>query len=181
MPMPWVQCFTACSMVSHWGRGCLEVTQDVDIVPAGDAVVEARQSRQLASGGRYIRTTSAFLLATWSRKPGSWWVKPLWSCCQTLEEQDIVQGGDVLRARAARCTVFSHLAVLGEHGVHNADEGLVAVEEAVAAGEEVALQPALAHGARRAWSPSTRPCGHRSSSLSPSALVRRSTPRVVAS
>ena len=26
MPMPWVQCFTACSMVSHWGRGCLEAT-----------------------------------------------------------------------------------------------------------------------------------------------------------
>ena len=26
MPMPWVQCLTACSMVSHWGRGCLEAT-----------------------------------------------------------------------------------------------------------------------------------------------------------
>ncbi len=26
MPTPWVQCLTACSMVSHWGRGCLEVT-----------------------------------------------------------------------------------------------------------------------------------------------------------
>ena len=26
MPMPWVQCFTACSMVSHWGRGCLLAT-----------------------------------------------------------------------------------------------------------------------------------------------------------
>ena len=35
--------------------------------------------------------------------------------------------------------------MLGEHGVHNADEGLIAVEEAVAAGEEVPLQPALAH------------------------------------
>ena len=26
MPTPWVQCLTACSIVSHWGRGCLEVT-----------------------------------------------------------------------------------------------------------------------------------------------------------
>ena len=26
MPMPWVQCLTACSMVSHWGRGCLLAT-----------------------------------------------------------------------------------------------------------------------------------------------------------
>ena len=39
-----------------------------------------------ASGGKYIRTMSAFLLATWSKKPGSWCVKPLWSCCQTCEE-----------------------------------------------------------------------------------------------
>ncbi len=36
------------------------------------------------------------------------------------------------------------LGVLGDHGVHDADEGLVAVEEAVAAGEQIALQPALA-------------------------------------
>ena len=26
IPMPWVQCFTAWSMVSHWGRGCLLAT-----------------------------------------------------------------------------------------------------------------------------------------------------------
>ena len=26
MPMPWVQCLMASSMVSHWGRGCLEAT-----------------------------------------------------------------------------------------------------------------------------------------------------------
>ena len=29
--------------------------------------------------------TSAFLLTTWSMKPGSWWVNPLWSCRQTCE------------------------------------------------------------------------------------------------
>ena len=27
--------------------------------------------------------TSAFLLTTWSMKPGSWWLKPLWSWRQT--------------------------------------------------------------------------------------------------
>src|SRR5659263_577903 len=37
------------------------------------------ESRVLASGGRYTRTISAFLLTTWSMKPGSWWEKPLWS------------------------------------------------------------------------------------------------------
>ena len=35
--------------------------------------------------------------------------------------------------------------MLGKHGVHNPDEGLIAVEKAVASGEQVALQPALAH------------------------------------
>ena len=43
---------------------------DVDIVAALDAVIEAAE-QQFASGGRYRRTTSAFLLAMWSRKPGS--------------------------------------------------------------------------------------------------------------
>ena len=34
--------------------------------------------------------------------------------------------------------------MLGDHGVHDADEGLIAVEQPVPPGEEVALQPALA-------------------------------------
>ena len=42
-------------------------------------------SRVLVSGGRYTRTTSGFLLITWSMKPGSWWEKPLWSCRHTWE------------------------------------------------------------------------------------------------
>ena len=39
--------------------------KEVRVVP-GELV-----SYDMASGGRYMRTTSAFLLATWSRKPGS--------------------------------------------------------------------------------------------------------------
>ena len=43
--------------------------------------------------------------------------------------------------------VAAHLEPLGvlvEHRVDDVDEGLVAVEEAVAAAEQIALQPALA-------------------------------------
>ena len=36
-------------------------------------------SRQLASAGRYTRVIEPFLLPARSMKPGSWWVKPLWS------------------------------------------------------------------------------------------------------
>ncbi len=45
--------------------------------------------------------------------------------------------------------VDSHFGVLVEHGVDDVDEGLVAVEQAVPAGEEVALQPALAQVLRQ--------------------------------
>jgi len=50
------------------------------------------------------------------------------------------------------------LGVLVEHRVDDVDEGLIAVEEAVAAGEQVALQPAFAEVLREhlhhpaAWS-----------------------------
>jgi hypothetical protein len=55
--------------------------------------MESRERRQwpvtdtrvLASGGRYTRTTEAFLLVTTSRKPGSWWLKPPGSCRHTFE------------------------------------------------------------------------------------------------
>ncbi len=61
-----------------------------------------------------------------------------------VRREKVVETGD-LRPPGQ---LFRHLEpfrVLGEHGVHDADEGLVAVENAVAAGEQVALQRALAH------------------------------------
>ena len=58
--------------------------------------------------------------------------------------EDIVQRGDILPP-GQLVAGLQPLGMLGEHGVHDANECLVAVEEAVAAGEQVALQPALAH------------------------------------
>ena len=87
--------------------------------------------------------TSAFLLTTWSMKPGSWWLKPLWSCRQTCERQQVVERGD----RPPPGDVVAHLQPLGvlvEHRVDDVDERLVAGEEAVPAGQQIALQPALA-------------------------------------
>ena len=57
--------------------------------------------------------------------------------------QNIVQGGDVVPP-GQLAAHLQPLGVLGEHGVHDADEGLIAVEEAVASGEQIALQEALA-------------------------------------
>ena len=58
--------------------------------------------------------------------------------------EDEVQRGDGLPPGELVANL-QPLGVLRGHGVHNADEGLVAGEEAVTAGEQVAFQPAFAH------------------------------------
>src|SRR5699024_10468200 len=78
IPTPRVQWRTASSIVNQLGLGCFPHTTTLTYW------VERRQWSNversvLASGGRYTRTTSAFLLTTWSMKPGSWWENPLWS------------------------------------------------------------------------------------------------------
>ena len=100
--------------------------------------------------------TSAFLFTTWSMKPGSWCEKPLWSCRQTCEREQVVERRD----RPPPRDVARHLQplrVLVEHRVDDVDERLVAVEEAVAAGEQVALEPALAEVLARAPPSPARP------------------------
>ena len=58
--------------------------------------------------------------------------------------QHKVEGGDLLPPVEVAGDL-QPLGMLGGHGVHDADKCLVAVEEAVASGEQIALQPALAH------------------------------------
>ena len=58
--------------------------------------------------------------------------------------QHIVERGDLLPP-GELVADLKPLGMLGEHGVHDADKGLIGVEEAVAAGEQIALQHALAH------------------------------------
>jgi hypothetical protein len=55
---------------------------------------------------------------------------------QIIERADRAPPGDVPRH-------LEPLRVLVEHRVDDVDEGLVAVEEAVAAGQQIALEPAL--------------------------------------
>ncbi len=57
--------------------------------------------------------------------------------------EQVVEGGD-RRAPGQFAGGLQPLDVLGDHGVDDVGEGLVGGEEAVAAGEEVPLQPALA-------------------------------------
>ena len=76
-------------------------------------------------------------------KPGSWWLKPLWSWRQTWLDKQVVQRAD----RTPPRNVIAHLQPLGvlvEHRIDDVDERLVAREEPVPSGEEITFQPALA-------------------------------------
>ena len=60
-----------------------------------------------------------------------------------MRGQEIVQRGDrAPPGQAARN--LQPFGMLVEHGIHDVDEGLVAGEQAVPAGEQISFQPALA-------------------------------------
>ena len=84
MPRPAVQCLTACVHREPLQRRLLAGDDDVHVVPLRRQW-SVTESSVLASGGRYTRMMSAFLLTTWSMKPGSWWLKPLWSWRHTWD------------------------------------------------------------------------------------------------
>ena len=81
---------------------------DVDVVVAAQAMVG--DGEQAVGVGRQVDAhTSGLLFATTSRKPGSWCVKPLWSCRQT---RDVISRlSDATSARQGSSLQFSsHLA-----------------------------------------------------------------------
>ena len=94
-----------------------------------------------------MRVTVALLFTTTSRKPGSWCVKPLWSCRQTVEvisrftRQMSLAPGKLIADRQP-------FRMLIEHGVDDVDEGLVGREETVAAGQADNLPACLPWCAR---------------------------------
>ena len=60
-----------------------------------------------------------------------------------VRRQQVIQGRDRPPPRQFQAH-FQPLRMLGEHGVDDADERLVAIEQAVPTGEQIALQPAFA-------------------------------------
>ena len=142
MPMPWVQCLTACSMVSHWGRGCLRRDDDVHVVAAADAVVEAAQ-QAVCIGGQVEAHDVGLLVRDVVEEAGVLMREAVVVLLPDVGGEDVVEAGDVAPP-GQLVADLEPLGVLAEHGVHYADEGLIAVEEAVAAREQIALEHALA-------------------------------------
>ncbi|MPM37374.1 hypothetical protein SDC9_83985 [bioreactor metagenome] len=129
------------------GTGMLGGNHHIDVIPAADAVGKGRQ--QAVGVRREIETHHVGLfVGHMIQKAGVLMGKAVVILLPHVGGKDIVEGRDIVPP-GQLVADFQPLGVLGKHGVHDADKGLVAVEEAVAAGKEVALQPALAHVLRK--------------------------------
>ena len=84
----------------------------------------------------------------WSRKAGVLMGEAVVVLLPDVAGQHQVQAGDAL-APGQLAADLEPLRMLGDHRVDHADEALVAGEEAVAAGQQVAFEPAFAHMLRK--------------------------------
>ena len=115
---------------------------DVHIVPTLDAVVEAGK-QAVGIGGQIHPHHVRLLVGHMVQEAGVLMGKAVVILLPDVGGQNIVQRGNIVPP-GQLVAHFQPLGVLGEHGVHDADERLIAVEEAVAARQQVALQEALA-------------------------------------
>ena len=122
--------------------GLLAGHDDVHVVPAAQAMVGDRQ--QGVRVGRQVDPDHVRLLVDHViDEAGILMREPVVVLAPDVRGEQIVERGD----RPAPGDLVAHLQpfrVLVEHRVHDVDERLVAGEEAVAPGEEIAFEPALA-------------------------------------
>ena len=142
MPMPRVQCRTRLVHGQPLQLRLLAGDDHVDVVAAAQAVVGHRE--QAVGVGRQVDADDLGLLVDDVVDEARVLVREaVVVLAPDVRGEQVVQRGD----RPPPGDVAGHLEPLGvlvEHRVDDVDEGLVAVEQAVPAGEQVALQPALA-------------------------------------
>ena len=115
---------------------------DVDIVAAAQAMVHHRQ--QAVGIRRQINAHDLGLLVhDVVDEAGILVREAVVILAPDMRRQQIVQRGDLPPPRQLRCDL-QPLGVLVEHRIDDVDERLVAVEQAMPPGEQVALEPALA-------------------------------------
>ena len=123
-------------------RRLLAGDDDVDVVPAAQAVVGDRQ--QAVGVGRQVDADDLGLLVDdVVDEAGVLMAEAVVVLPPDVARQQVIQRGD----RPPPGNVIAHLqpfGVLVEHRVDDVDERLVAGEEAVPAGQQIAFEPALA-------------------------------------
>ena len=141
MPMPLVQWTIASSMVRYCSAGCLPATMTLTYCSAAQAVVGHREQ-----GVRVRRQVDphdlGLLVDDVVDEARVLVAEAVVVLPPHVRGQQVVQRGDRAGATAA-VGGPEPLGVLVEHRVDDVDERLVAAEEAVPAGEQVALEPAL--------------------------------------
>ena len=123
------------------GHGAFPGDDDVDVVAAAQAVVEDRQ--QAVRVGRQVDADDAgFLVDDVVEEAGVLVGEAVVVLLPDVGGEQVVQRGDVPPPGQLRGDL-QPFGVLVEHGVDDVDERLVAVEQAVPPGQQVALQPAF--------------------------------------
>ena len=116
---------------------------DVHVVAGADAVVKAAQ--QAVCIRRQVQADNVGLLVgDVVEEAGVLMREAVVILLPDVGGEDVVERRDLLTP-GELVADLEPLCVLREHGVNYADERLIAVEEAVAAGEQVALEHTLAH------------------------------------
>ena len=123
-------------------RGLFAGDDDVDVVAAAQAVVGHREQR-VGIGRQIDADDFGLLVDDVIDEAGVLMAEAVVVLPPDVRREQVVQRGD----GPAPGNVARHLQPLGvlvEHRIDDVDEGFVAGEEAVAAGEQIAFQPALA-------------------------------------
>ena len=129
-------------MVQPLGHRALARDDDVHVVAAAEAVVEDRQ--QAVRVGRQVDADDAgFLVDDVVEEAGVLVGEAVVILLPDMGGEQVIQRGDIPPPRQLRGDL-QPLGVLVEHRVDDVDERLVAVEQAVPAGQQVALEPAFA-------------------------------------
>jgi hypothetical protein len=114
----------------------------VDVVSAAQAVIEDRQ--QAVCIGRQIHANDVgFLVDDVIEKPWVLMRKTIVILLPNMRCEQVVEGGYLAAPGELRGN-FEPLGMLAEHRIDDTDEGFVAVEEAMAPGQQVPLEPSLA-------------------------------------
>ena len=130
-------------MSSHCHSGCFAGDDQIDVVAAAQTVIRHRQ--QAVCVGRQIDAHDiGLLVGDMIDEAGILMGKAVVILPPDMRRQQIIQRGDRL-APGDLLADLQPLRVLIEHRIDDVDEGLVAGEQAVASGEQIAFEPALAH------------------------------------
>ena len=142
IPRPRVQCAIACSMVRKFGLGCFPATTTLTYWRETQAVVVGGQ--QGVGVRRQIDPHHLGALVDHVvDEPRILMAEPVVVLAPDMAGQQVIEAGD----RPSPRNVVGDLEPLGvlvDHRVDDVDEGLVAVEQPVPPGQQVALEPALA-------------------------------------